>query len=58
MKVLDLSQNNIGKIGCELLASQLEDLACRLDSLNLEGNRLGDKSVSLILHALEKNYSL
>ncbi len=58
LRLLDLSLNNIGRMGCQLLATQLEDRGCRIESLNLEGNKLGDRSARLVIRALEKNYSL
>ena len=59
-KVLQLSQNNIGRIGCEHISASLneKEYKSRIEILNLEDNKLGDTSVGLILDALVTNKTL
>ncbi|CAD8171615.1 unnamed protein product [Paramecium pentaurelia] len=51
-KVLDLQQNNIGKIGTDSICQQIQSRENKLEVLNLEDNKLGDRNVTRILKAL------
>ncbi|CAK71897.1 unnamed protein product (macronuclear) [Paramecium tetraurelia] len=51
-KVLDLQQNNIGKIGTDSIWQQIQSRENKLEVLNLEDNKLGDRNVTRILKAL------
>jgi len=42
---LDLSQNMIGQLGCEGIQFFLCKPWCKLQELNLEGNKLGDQNI-------------
>ncbi|KAL4466565.1 hypothetical protein ABPG72_010616 [Tetrahymena utriculariae] len=54
-RVLELAENQIGKIGCEHISRALYDRDSKIEILNLEGNKLGDAAVSLILNSLNNN---
>lgn len=57
--MLDLIDNHIGKIGCEYLGGLLNKKECRIEELVLEGNKLGDSNLKIILNSLlEGNRSL
>jgi hypothetical protein len=40
---LDVSSNNIGALGCSVLASHLSNRVCRIRKLRVAENNLGDK---------------
>ena len=42
LEILDLDDNNIGDVGCETLATLLEDPNCNLRSLDFRHNQIGD----------------
>ena len=44
-KVIDVSNNSIGKIGSEHISRCLESRDCWLEELNLENNKLGDINI-------------
>ena len=57
-KIIDLNNNNIGKLGCEHLSISLRSKDCWLEELSLEDNRLSDISGNLIINSIINNNTL
>ena len=57
-KLIDLSSNNVGKLGVDHLCSSLVLRECRIETLNLEDNKLGDKISIKLFEALQNNSTL
>ena len=47
--LLDLSQNTIGREGCEILAKFLLDSNTNLEELNLEQNNLSNSDIGVMM---------
>lgn len=58
VKHLDLSGNKIGRLGCETLAGLIQRYDCKIVELKLEGNKLGDQAIDVLLESLEFNRTL
>jgi len=54
-KFIDVSNNSIGKMGCEHISRCLESRDCWLEELNLENNRLGDVSAMIVIQSAYRN---
>lgn len=57
-KVIDLSLNNIGKLGVDHLCHSLVLRECKIETLNLENNKLGDKISLKLFESLQTNTTL
>ena len=58
LRVLDLSNNNIGNLGCESLATLLQDPSSSLCTLALDRNSIGNKGAIHLANALKSNTKL
>ena len=58
LEELDLDENNIGDVGCETLATFLEDPSCNLRSISLLRNQIGDAGATAIANSLSGNNKL
>lgn len=47
--MLDLMGNKIGKVGCNFLSTMLSKKECRIETLNLENNQLGDSNCQTVI---------
>lgn len=57
-KMIDLSSNNVGKLGVDHLCGSLVLRECKIETLNLEDNKLGDKISLKLFEALQNNSTL
>ena len=57
-KIIDIKNNNIGKLGSEHLSRCLKSKDCWLEELNIEDNKLGDINITMILDNLLDNNTL
>lgn len=57
-KLIDLSSNSVGKLGVDHLCISLVLRSCKIETLNLEDNKLGDKISIKLFDALQNNSSL
>jgi len=55
---LSLSANNIGILGCEALATLLEDSNCNLHTLEIPGNNIDLVCVNILANSLSNNTKL
>ena len=55
---LYLEYDNIGDVGCETLATLLEDPNCNLRSLDFRHNQIGDAGATAIANSLSGNVKL
>jgi Ran GTPase-activating protein (RanGAP) involved in mRNA processing and transport len=55
---IDLSNNNIGSIGCSHLQNLLVSKGAKVLELNLEGNKLGDSAIKPLLDAIAGNNTI
>ena len=55
LKVLELTSNDIGNEGCEIIASLLRDPRCNLNIICLDDNGIGDRGCIALANALCKN---
>ncbi|EGR31140.1 leucine rich repeat protein [Ichthyophthirius multifiliis] len=53
--ILDLEGNQISYIGCDHIGRALEARECKIEVLNLEDNKLGDKAINMILQSVLNN---
>jgi len=53
--VIDVSNNSIGKMGCEHISRCLESRDCWLEELNLENNKLGDINAITVVQSAYRN---
>ena len=58
LQVLDLSNNNIGNLGCKSLATLLQDPSSSLCTLALDRNSIGNKGAIHLANALKSNTKL
>ena len=58
IQVLDISDNNIEKMGVASLSKFIAQRDCKVTHLNLSSNKLGDKNIQHLLQAIQKNYTL
>ena len=54
-KKIDISKNNIGKVGIEAIIRQIKNRDCKIEYLNIEDNKLGDKAVEQLCSHLAFN---
>ncbi|KAL4510557.1 hypothetical protein ABPG72_004711 [Tetrahymena utriculariae] len=57
-KLINISNNRIGKVGCDQISLQISQKYCRLEVLNLGGNKLGDTAVKDLFQSILKNQNL
>lgn len=57
-KLIDLSSNNVGKLGVDHICASVTTRECRIETLNLEDNRLGDKISVKLFESLQTNTTL
>jgi Ran GTPase-activating protein (RanGAP) involved in mRNA processing and transport len=48
-KIIDMANNNIGRLGCEHLSMSLRSKDCWLEELSLEDNKLSDVAANIII---------
>jgi hypothetical protein len=58
LRSLDLSDNRVGEDGCEALRQMLVRRCCRLRSLNLSRNLLGESAAAILCSGLKVNNSV
>jgi len=58
LKELCLASNNIGRAGCEALASLLEEPSCNLRILSLHNNPIDDDCATVLANAMKNNNKL
>ena len=44
-KKIDLSKNDIGKVGVDAIIRSVKNRDCKIEYLNIEDNKLGDKCI-------------
>eukprot|EP00825_Cyclidium_porcatum_P051720 TRINITY_DN95_c0_g5_i1.p1 TRINITY_DN95_c0_g5~~TRINITY_DN95_c0_g5_i1.p1 ORF type:complete len:602 (+),score=103.14 TRINITY_DN95_c0_g5_i1:192-1997(+) len=57
-KIIDFTENQVGKLGCEHISISLASKDCKIEYLNLEANKLGDYQSIIILESAIKNRTL
>ena len=57
-KLIDLSSNNVGKLGVDHICASVTLRECKIETLNLEDNKLGDKISVKLFEALQNNGTL
>ena len=57
-EILNLSHNNISKLGLEKIANNLKNKLCTLKKLNLENNYIGNDGCFILSESLKDNKSL
>lgn len=55
---LGLTDNHIGRAGCEALATLLQDPRCSLRNINLDANYINDDCAAVLAHSLRNNNKL
>ncbi len=55
---LDLSQNQLGPVSCIPIGFALEDSACAIKTLYLQGNNLADEGARFVIKGMKNNVSL
>ena len=58
LRGLGLSDNRIGNVGCETLATLLRDPNCNLHTLDLGGNNILNDGTSILANGLANNTKL
>ena len=58
LEELDLYENNIGNVGCDAIATLLEDPNCDLRALQLASNAINNEGANTIANSLSNNNKL
>ena len=57
-RLIDLSSNNVGRLGVDHICSSVVSRECKIETLNLEDNKIGDKISLKLFEALQNNSTL
>ena len=58
LEELNLSHNQIGNVGCEVLAAVLRLPSCNIRTLNIEHNQISNEGLNAIANELTSNKKL